>query len=261
MPPVKSAALVLSSRQYRDTSRIICFYSQAAGRVDCVAKGVLTARAKTMTALEPLSLVEIIYYSRSSNGLHTLAQSAYLDPFPGIRGDLIKTAFASVISEMLKTLFFLQEQNTRLFDLSVAFMKNLSGLEKDNIISNSYFLLWLFIIHMLRFAGLSFSDNICVKCDTGDETQLSGFSVPHGGFICGKCAKQQMHTVSISRDCYCLLRDLNTRRFSFFKDKALAIEPDFITGLLINFLKYHMGKDIRLKSLDFLYGLVEKDRK
>lgn len=68
-------SIVIHSRRYGDSSRIVTLYTRELGKVNVVAKGVRTTRSAIGAALEPLSHCRCTIYHGKNKELHTLSQA------------------------------------------------------------------------------------------------------------------------------------------------------------------------------------------
>ncbi len=72
---VTTEAIVLHSRRYGDSSRIVTAYSRELGKVGLVAKGARTPSSSLGPALEPLSHVQLTVYHGRNRDLHTVSRA------------------------------------------------------------------------------------------------------------------------------------------------------------------------------------------
>lgn len=75
---ISAESIVLHSRRYGDSSRIVTLYTRELGKVNVVAKGVRTTRSTIGAALEPLSHSRCTIYHGKNKELHTLSQAETL---------------------------------------------------------------------------------------------------------------------------------------------------------------------------------------
>ncbi|MBI2793770.1 MAG: DNA repair protein RecO [Ignavibacteria bacterium] len=68
-------AIVLHSRRFGDSSRIVVLYARDIGKVSVVAKGVRTQRSALASALEPLSHSHVTIYHKKNRDLHTVSSA------------------------------------------------------------------------------------------------------------------------------------------------------------------------------------------
>ncbi len=77
---VTTDAVVLHSRRYGDTSRIVVLYTEQLGKVSVVARGARTPKSAFGSALEPLSISRVTIYHRKLRDLHTVSTAESLHP-------------------------------------------------------------------------------------------------------------------------------------------------------------------------------------
>ncbi|MBM4178924.1 MAG: DNA repair protein RecO [Ignavibacteria bacterium] len=72
---ISAESIVLHSRRYGDSSRIVTLYTRELGKVSVVAKGARTTKSTIGAALEPLSHCRCTIYHGKNKELHTLSQA------------------------------------------------------------------------------------------------------------------------------------------------------------------------------------------
>lgn len=72
---VSSSAIVLNSRKYGDSSKIITVFSRQYGKISLIAKGVRAAKSKSGSVLEPLSNINISFYKKAEKDLQLLSKA------------------------------------------------------------------------------------------------------------------------------------------------------------------------------------------
>jgi len=77
---VTTEAIVLHSRRYGDTSRIVVLYTRELGKVSVVARGVRTPKSAFGSTLEPLTSIRATIYHRKNRDLHTISSAECLTP-------------------------------------------------------------------------------------------------------------------------------------------------------------------------------------
>lgn len=111
-------AIILHSRKFGDTSKIVTAYSSSEGRISLVAKGARTLKSKFGAALEPLSISTLTYYKKQGRELHTLSKAETSIPLRRISQSAAALAAGFVVAE---TLSLTQEQEAAqpgLFELA-----------------------------------------------------------------------------------------------------------------------------------------------
>ena len=72
---VETDAIVLRTRKYSDTSKIVELYSKEFGKISVLAKGAYSIKSKFGGSLEPLSIIHISFYKKTYTELYLLKTS------------------------------------------------------------------------------------------------------------------------------------------------------------------------------------------
>jgi DNA repair protein RecO (recombination protein O) len=70
----KTEAVVLKSMNYRDSSKIVTFYTRGFGKVKCIAKGARQMKSKFGAGLEPITNVSLVLYKKEHRELQLVSQ-------------------------------------------------------------------------------------------------------------------------------------------------------------------------------------------
>ena len=89
---VKTEAVVLKSMKYRETSKIITFYTRDFGKVKAIAKGARQPKNKFGSSLEPMSYVLVVLYRKEHRDLQLISQCDLIKTFRHLSEDLDKMA-------------------------------------------------------------------------------------------------------------------------------------------------------------------------
>jgi len=138
---LRSEAIVLRVRPFRDSSLICQFYTQAFGRKDMLAKGVRSKRGRQKHALFQVgSQLQVVFYDRSTRELQSLSESSlahtyaclYTEPARMMYAQLGCEVFAQAVQEeeanpdayhLLKEyLLALDAPEARLYSVLIAFL-------------------------------------------------------------------------------------------------------------------------------------------
>jgi DNA repair protein RecO (recombination protein O) len=96
---ITSPAIVLHSRKFGDTSRIVVLYTQQLGKVSVVAKGARKPKSPFGSALEPLSVITATFYHRRHRDLHTVSMAELISVRKTIQSDLDAMTSAMLVTE------------------------------------------------------------------------------------------------------------------------------------------------------------------
>jgi DNA repair protein RecO (recombination protein O) len=110
-------AIVLRSRNYSDTSVILRCYSKQNGVVSIIARGVKKKKNHVMGLFQPLSMVEIVSYSKKANAeLKSLKEIKSNFFYTSLHSDPIKLGLTMFLAEVLELTLQEEEPNELLFD-------------------------------------------------------------------------------------------------------------------------------------------------
>lgn len=99
----RTEALVLRTVPYGDTSLVVGLYTETYGRVDVLAKGARSPRARGRAAyLQPAQLIEAVYHHRPGRTLQTLTEVAPLAQDPTLMQPP-QAVYATLLLEIVAT--------------------------------------------------------------------------------------------------------------------------------------------------------------
>jgi len=193
----KTEAIVLKSMRYRETSRIVTFYSDRFGKISGIAKGARSTKSKFGSSLEPLAHVALVLYKKEQRDLHLVSQCDLLRYHKNVNSDMDRLPIALAMIELLNQVTHEEEQHHELF---VLLRECLAILE---ISSRNFFGVFLaFALRMAALFGYRPDFQKCLKCgsllssEAGTHTLF--FHAQKGGFYCGICSNHHDNMVDKS---------------------------------------------------------------
>ena len=251
MTSFASTAILLKRINFGDYDQIITFYTLARGKMSIIAKYARKSTKRFAGILEPFSAMEIICSSGKGNRLPVLQEATLKEPFPGIRTNIYKTAYASLWIELIDKWVEDGEQHTELFNL---LWHVLEKLNKDTIPKETISI--LFQIKFMILAGMGPNLSCCTTCKTKTDDIKQNriyFDLDKGGLICAGCSQEGIQKRRI------LLTKGTVKQLLWVGNNELPIAQKikFSTNatkeslfFLETFVPYHIKK--MPKSLDFL---------
>lgn len=239
----KTEAIVLSRRDFRETSLIANFYTLDFGKLSGLLKGIRQEPEKFASTLEPFSYNEIVFYKKSSSALHLVSQCDLKDSFNLIRQDMVKVGTASLMMEMLDAVMPVEDANKEIFNLVLT---GLNGLEANN---NPDRIMTIFKIKLLSLSGFKPHFDSCVCCDAKILGEAK-FSLTLGGLLCAGCAKKDLQARSIFRGTVATI--LHIEKNDFRNNLNLGMNPQIKKelGIILNaFLNFHLEKDFKAERV------------
>jgi DNA repair protein RecO len=133
MPVIKSEAIILKCDNYRETSKIVTFYSLQHGKLRGIAKGVRDTKTKWGGVLQPMAHVNMMYYFKENRTLHLVSGAEYVKAFTQIYDDFEKLQTGYRIIEMVNKTTEEHHENRELFELLAGVLERLNGATKNYV--------------------------------------------------------------------------------------------------------------------------------
>ena len=241
---VQTAGIVLKSFDFRETSRIVTFFTREHGRVSGVLKGIRTSPKKFGSSVEKFSVNDIVYYQYRNSDLHLVSQCDLRQYFFPIRQDLPRSLAASYMLELIYVVMPPEEKNLQVYRLMVNFLE---ALEQTTDIHQ---LVHVFQIKMLLYSGFRPHLDACVHCKQQILAQAR-FSLKEGGLLCPRCQPGGGDVQPVSQGAIASI--LHVERSSWENSLRLKLNTAVrreLKQILNSFLVCHLGK--RLRSARYL---------
>jgi len=183
---VKTEVIVLRSMKYRDTSKIVTFYSKEYGKLKGIAKGARTSKNKFGSALEPFSHSMLLIYKKDHRDLHLISQCDSIDSFRNLTEDLDRMTAALSVLELTDQVTHHEERAPALFSLLVETLNVL------NISTKNYeTYLKAFQLRLAALFGYAPNFEVCGECGKsvlhGDGDRQVAFQIVRGAVYCNTC--------------------------------------------------------------------------
>ncbi len=119
---VNDELIVLRTRKFGDSSKIVSAYGKSVGKVSLLAKGARKPRSKFAGSLEPTGVFFASYYQKSSRSLQLLSKAENLMSFRNLRNSLERLACALAALELVDKTQEEADPNADLYDSIVEFL-------------------------------------------------------------------------------------------------------------------------------------------
>lgn len=182
---VTTDAVVLKAMKYRDTSKIVTFYTRAFGKVAAIAKGARGVRSKFGGALEPMTEVTLVLYKKEQRDLQLISQCDIARPFNRIHSEMDRLAAAMTVVEFLDQLSHNEEENRPMYELLVS---TLAAIESSARNVRNHVL--AFELRYASLVGFHPAFDRCSQCGKLPAEGLKELPVrlDRGGILCDSCA-------------------------------------------------------------------------
>jgi DNA repair protein RecO (recombination protein O) len=247
MPPCKTRGIVVRSRDFTETSRLVNFLTPDSGLVKTLAKGALRPASPLRGKLELPNYGHLVYYPSRSSDLHVLAQFDLIEHFPPAVATLERSAFFHYLAELASAAAFGPELGGGLFQL---LLHSLRRAEQLNALPQGR--IW-FEIRYLYLLGVLPPLAACAGCG-GPMAGTVRFSPAESSWLCPKCAAGR-ETVAVEPGVIAAVRYIQDNRLERVMNLRLSPRQfRTIRGLLRYLVDSSVEK--KLKSRQFLDQVV-----
>ncbi len=244
----KCEGIVIRRIDYGENNKIITLYTREWGKIGVMARGANKANSRFS------AVTQLFYYGyflvQTSSGLGSLSQGESISSFRHIREDLVATAYASYIVELLDKGTDEKKVNPYLFELLYQVLNHIDEGYDPEVIT------MVFEWKMLGVLGIPPILDRCVNC--GETEGEFSFSVREGGFLCHRCSHIDPYRLPLSANVVKLLRLFYYFDLAKLGKISLKEETKQELRRLID-LYYDTYSGITLKSKKFLKQLNKLD--
>ncbi len=192
----KCEGIVIRRTDYGENNKIITIYTRELGKIGVMARGANKPNSRFS------SVTQLFYYGyflvQKSSGLGSLSQAESLDSFRHIREDIMSTAYASYIVELLDKGSDDRKPSPYLFELLYQTLHYINeGFDPEVLKA-------IFEMKMLTVFGVPPVLDRCVNC--GHTEGEFDFSIREGGYLCHRCKHIDPYRIQVSANTIKLLR-------------------------------------------------------
>lgn len=173
----KIEGIIISEKDYSETSKILNILTRDYGIIGVIAKGCKSLKSELRSVTGKLTYGYFNLYYKVDK-LSTLISVDIIDSFRNIRTDIKKISYASFLLDLTEQVM---KQSTRndIYDLLVNSLIKINEGYDSMIISN------ILELKYLDYLGVMPIIDGCAIC--GSNTSIATLSSHKGGYICNKC--------------------------------------------------------------------------
>ena len=184
----KIEAFIIKTQDYGETNKIVTLFSKKYGKFSAMARGAKKMKSRMAAVTQPFIYGEYLIYM-NQKGLSTIQQGDVLDSFRLIREDIMKTAYAAYISELIDKLLDPHHPDYYVYD---QFLETLKWISEDRDIEIA---IMMFELKLFEKGGFAPIVNQCVRC--GRQDHLVSFSIREGGLLCNHCVPNDVESIRL----------------------------------------------------------------
>lgn len=172
--------IVLNSRSYGDSSKILDIFTPNYGVIGVIAKGCKTMKSSLRSFTDKLTYANfVIYYKKDK--LSILSEASSIDNFSKIKNDIEKISAANFILDLVNQVYK-QNPSNELYDLLISCLKKINEGFNPLVIIN------ILELKLLDYLGIMPNLNGCTICGNKNVITLSS---DKGGYLCENCRTRE----------------------------------------------------------------------
>lgn len=243
----RAQGIVIRHREFGEADRILSLYTLEKGKVQAIAKGVRKIKSRKAGHLEPFT--QVILQLAKGRNLDVITQVDTIRNFENIKKNLILTAQASYVLEILDRFTYEEGENRPLYNLLIETLVRL-----DNGISPAIAVHY-YEVHLMDILGFRPQLQECVVCGAAIQPENQYFSAKLGGVVCPRSLSGDPSAWSISMEALKYLRFFQRSPWPQVKNRSIPEEVDKELSVLIEkYLTYLL--EYNLKTPGFLDAIA-----
>ncbi|MBE6139867.1 MAG: DNA repair protein RecO [Firmicutes bacterium] len=168
--------IIISTRNYGDTSKILDILTKEYGVIGVIAKGCKSLKSNLRSITDKLTYATFtIYYKKDK--LSILSEASVINNFSNIKKDIEKISYASFLMDLTKQVYKQCDDNN-LYDLLISSLIKINDNFNPLIITN------IIELKYLEYLGVMPNITGCSICGSKSVVTLSS---DKGGYLCSKC--------------------------------------------------------------------------
>lgn len=199
---LKTEAIVLRARNYNEADQILTLFTQKAGKISAIVKGVKKPKSRLRGGVQVFSHTNLDLYLGAN--LATVTGAETINTFSLLREDLTRMSYAAYISELIDSFTPPEERDEEIFRLALMGQYLLS-------IGEPWLVARALETKILVQTGYQPQLESCVQCGLGLNIIKGSyrFAPLLGGLICPQCNdSKQRDTMDVSGEAIGLLKRL-----------------------------------------------------
>ncbi len=128
---IKTAAIVLRTVDFQETSKIVTLLTKTHGKLGVIAKGAKRPKSKFASLMETGNILDVILFLKNTRSVQTLSEASFKEKTFNIRYDFEKMAVSTAVIEMIYQLLHDNEINEPMYDFAETFFVWLNQTDKN----------------------------------------------------------------------------------------------------------------------------------
>ncbi len=171
-------ALVIRSREFGESDRVLTLFSREMGKLQAVAKGVRKPKSRQRAGAQLFTYGDFLIHKGKT--LDTVSQCSAKESFAHLWNDLDRSFAATGIVELLDISTIPAQPNRELFALTLTCLFLLEQFEASLVLG-------AYALRLMTLLGYRPRLGECAECGVSISGDRLFFSSDAGGTLCGNC--------------------------------------------------------------------------
>lgn len=248
MEEIKTKGIVIKSRDFKDSDKIVTIFSADLGLISTRVRGVKKDKAKLAFAVQPFALVEFLLIK--NHDFYTCINASSIDQFFNITLDFDNYIFMLACLEVCsKTV----KENSPEPELFLFLVNSLNAVCYGGLSSMYVFI--KFMLMSLYILGFKIESHKCAKCGEKLNNNLFAFSFDYNGMLCGKCSNSGDY-LELSQGEYSILKNIDESELDGLSSLKFLSREDLVSiiSLLCRDFRLLVDEEIETIKQFLWYG-------
>jgi DNA repair protein RecO (recombination protein O) len=237
MPLKKAVAYVLKKYAFRESDRIVVFFTRDIGKLRGVVRRAGNPKSRIGSSLETLNQVDVEYYDKPGRELVNVNTVELRKSASSKQSDLAVFYAFAYISELIDEFSQLGQPNQPVFRLITAVVELAEASNMENLLR--YFEAWL-----LKLEGVLPDISRCGQCRKALSKGSVGYLPREGLLVCSRCGSRGKKVVRA--DTFALLKTFFSSPPAEIAGREIKREVmKNVESLLYTVIRGHLEKELK----------------
>jgi DNA repair protein RecO (recombination protein O) len=250
----RTEGIVLRRTDFGEADRLLTVLTPERGKLRLVAKGARKPSSRKSGHVELFAHSQMLV--AVGRDLDIVTQAETIEPFVGLRRDLLRTTYAYYLAELVDAFLAEHDENRPMFELLRDSLGRLSaeGSGEGELEAALGLVARYFELRLLSLAGYQPQLFSCVRCGKPLEPEVNYMSAADGGVLCRDDGYDRVGTLELSVNALKVLRFLQTRDWATCRLLRLSTASrQEVERVMIDYITYHLERQV--KSVEFMHRL------
>lgn len=241
----KSKAIVIRSRDIAETDKLVTFLTEKYGKIKCAAKSARKIKSRFGASLEPLSLIDMVFFGKEHQEIYKLNHCDIIQSFHTVREDFRKSYVGIYFNELIDSLVPEGDRGRLFFQFLLDSLHRLQHQEELETLCR------LFEFRVMALSGYKPNLSQCAICQKPPDGAWMGFSFHRSGIVCQTCLAQSPTEIRFRPGTWEYLKKILTLDVNHSERLKIprGMEEE-IENVTHRYILSHLGRE--LKSYPFI---------